>query len=157
MRFSIFFSILLIWTFFAHADVALTPPKGWECIKDPEQLPEKILCIYVGKGKGQFTPSINIAHEETKFEIEEYIKLAKSYHESQANAKCTKIGKIETKAGPLQLLQIDTSTQWGNVRFLQAILIKDSAAYVITATCLQEEFSQLSAHLFKSIQTFSIQ
>lgn len=157
MRFSIFFSFFVMCALSAQAEISLVPPKGWECIQDPQQLPQKILRIYVGVGKGSFTPSINIANEETKVGIEEYLRLAKSYHESQSIAKCAFMGKIETKAGPAHLLQIDTATQWGNVRFIQAILIKDSLAYVITATCLQQEFSVFSAQFLKSVQSFSIQ
>lgn len=157
MRFSIFFSFLFLLALSLRADISLIPPKGWECIHDPEQLPQKIMRIYVGSGKGSFTPSINIAHEETTLGIDEYLRLAKSYHESQSNAKCTSMGKIETKAGLAHLMQIDSDTQWGRVRFIQAILIKNSLAYVITATCLREEFSLFSSQFLKSMQSFSIQ
>lgn len=135
----------------------LLAPKGWECITDPEQLPQKILRIYIGKAKNQFTPSLNIACEDTESSIEEYVKLAREYHESQTNVHCKSLGTIESKSGPMRLLQIDSPTQWGTVRFLQAILIKKAQAYVITATSLQEEFSTFSAQFLRSIQTFFIE
>lgn len=138
-----------------HA-IQLTPPKGWECISDPAQLPQKILSIYVGAGKGQFTPSINIASEETTQSLDEYIRIAKSHHETQGETRCALLGSIDTKSGKAKLLQIDRVTNWGNVRFLQAILLEDKTAYVLTATCLQEEFSSLSGQFFKSFQSFSI-
>lgn len=140
-----------------HAEcITLNPPKGWECIKDPEQLPQKIRMIYIGTGKGQFTPSINLASEETVLKMDEYLALAKSYHEGQGNTQCKSLGTIETKAGKANLLQIDRKAQWGNVRFIQAVLIRERMAYVITATCLQEEFASLSSHFFKAIQSFAI-
>lgn len=159
MRLKALFSILFL-SFFCclYGEISITPPKGWECITDTSQLPQKILKLYVGGSKSKFTPSINIASEESAATIEDYVRAAKMYHESQPNVKCTLMGKVDSKSGlPLHLMQIDTSTQMGNVRFIQAITIKNKVAYVITATCLQEEFSHLSSQFFKAIQTFSIQ
>lgn len=135
---------------------SIVPPKGWDCINDPEQLPQKVSVIYIGAGKTQFTPSINLASEETSLQPEEYLALAKSYHQGQGDTRCKQLGTVDTKAGKAQLLQIDRQTQWGDVRFIQAVLVRDKKAYVVTATCLQEEFSFLSPQIFKSIQSFAI-
>lgn len=135
---------------------SIVPPKGWDCISDPEQLPQKVTVIYIGAGKTQFTPSINLASEETTLMPEEYLALAKSYHQGQGGTQCKQLGMVDTRAGKAHLLQIDRPTQWGNVRFIQAVLVRDHKAYVVTATCLQEEFSSLSSLIFKSIQSFSI-
>lgn len=137
-------------------DPTLIPPKGWDCIKDQEQLPQKVHTIYIGTGKTQFSPSINIASEPTPMSCEQYLSLAKSYHEGQGDTRCKSLGTIQTKAGTAKLLQIDRATQWGNVRFIQAVLVCDQTAYVVTATCLQEEFASLSSPIFKSIQSFSL-
>ncbi len=133
----------------------LTPPKGWDTIDDPDQLPKKIKLACIGKSKHSFTPSINIAVEETSSSLENYMREAKLYHEAQKNTQCSALGKLATHAGQAELLQIDTMTQWGRVRFIQAIMIKEKIAYVITATCLFDEFSSLSSPIFKSIQTFN--
>jgi len=149
--------ILLCFSFALHAsNLSVVPPKGWDSISDPEQLPEKVCMIYIGTGKGQFSPSINLAYEETTLYPDEYMALAKSYHEGQGDTRCKQLGTIDTKAGKANLLQIDRNTQWGNVRFIQAVVLREKTAYVITATCLQEDFAALSAQLFKSIQTFSV-
>lgn len=156
MRF-LFCMILFCSSIVLHAEtVSIVPPKGWERINDPEQLPQKVSVIYVGTGKSQFTPSINLASEETTLYPDEYMSLAKSYHLGQGDTRCKQLGAIDMQAGKANLLQIDRPTQWGNVRFLQAVLVRDQKAYVITATCLQEEFMSLSTQLFKSIQSFSI-
>lgn len=157
MRLFMFFFILMTSFSLIATDVSLTPPKGWDYIDDPEQLPQKVRFIYVGSGKSQFSPSINLASEETSLPLDEYLVVARSYHEGLSDTRCKSLGKIETRVGPAQLLQIDRPTQWGNVRFLQAIVVCEHTAYVITATCLQEEFASLSPQLFKSIQSFSIQ
>jgi hypothetical protein len=133
------------------------PPKGWEHISDPEQLPRKIKEIYLGKANAtnRFTPSINVAYEETALPSEEYIKLAITYHEAQGETICKRLGKIDTKAGPADLLQIDRSSQWGAIRFVQAIIIRNGEAYVVTSTCLKEDFSNLSSQIFKALQSFN--
>ncbi|NGX60727.1 MAG: hypothetical protein K940chlam9_00195 [Chlamydiae bacterium] len=136
---------------------SLTPPKGWERIDDPEQLPQKVSLIYIGAGKGQFTPSLNVATEKTSLPLQEYISLAKSYHESQPDTRCTSLGKIQAKCGQMELIQIDSPSQWGRVRFLQAICIHEEIAYVVTATSLQEEFASLVPLFHKSFQTFSLE
>lgn len=133
-----------------------TPPKGWERIDDPSQLPQKVKLIYIGNGKGQFSPSINLACEETTVPIEEYVTLAKSYHESSGDTRCSCLGTLDTRVGTAYLLQIDRPTQWGNVRFIQGVVIKAETAYVITATCLHEEFGSLAPQFFKAIQSFTL-
>lgn len=135
---------------------SITVPKGWSCVKDTSQLPQKIVVVYVGPSKNQFTPSINIACENTDLSCEKYIELAKKYHESTGDARCKFMGSIATQAGSASILQIDRSTQWGNIRFMQAILIRSNVAYVVTTTCLQEEFAALSSQFLRSIQSFTI-
>lgn len=141
------------------AAVSLTkPPKGWECIRDPEQLPQKIQALYVGKGNGNasFAPSINVAKEATALSLKEYVKLAKSYHEGQRDVQCTLLGAMKTEAGMMELMQIDRTSQWGAVRFVQAYLIEGGEAYVVTATCLKQEFSALASQLHKAMQSFTL-
>ena len=143
----------------AHGNAYITqPPKGWECINDPAQLPQKVRIIFIGSGQGNnpFTPSVNLAVESTVLSLKEYIAQAKAYHEGRAGTRCTVMGTIQTNAGPAQLLQIDRSSQWGDIRFLQAMYIEGTEAYVITATCLKSDFSTLSSQIFKAIQSFSI-
>lgn len=134
------------------------PPKGWECINDPAQLPQKVKVIFVGSGHGnnQFTPSVNLACEATSLSLQDYIAQAKAYHEGRADTRCNLIGTIQTAAGPAQLLQIDRPSQWGDIRFVQAMFVRDDEAYVLTATCLKNEFSMLSSQIFKAIQSFTL-
>jgi hypothetical protein len=134
------------------------PPKGWECIDDPTQLPQKVKVLFIGTGtiKSPFNPSINVTTEETSLSIGEYVCLAKQYHETQSSTRCIALGTVKTESGQAELLQIDRPTQWGDVRFIQAMLIQEGRAYVVTATCLKKEFGALSSQLFKSIQSFKV-
>ncbi len=135
---------------------SIIPPKGWECIDDKKQLPAKVELVFIGTGKGQFTPSLNLATEETSLSVVEYVKLAQMHHASQGETTCRSLGTLETQEGPAHMLQIDRNTQWGVVRFIQGTVIKNGVAYVITTTCLQEDFIDLSPHFLRAIQSFTI-
>ena len=56
----------------------------------------------------------------------------------------------------MELMQIDRTSQWGAVRFVQAYLIEGGEAYVVTATCLKQEFSALASQLHKAMQSFTL-
>lgn len=141
---------------FSNTFYKLEGPQGWECISDPTQLPAKVKIVYIGSGKWQLTPSINLACESSPLTLPQYIEEAKAYHEKTADTKATKLGPIMTKAGEAQLLQVDRKTGWGQVRFIQAALMSDQNAYVITATCLQEDFGRVSRAFFQTIQSFAL-
>lgn len=135
---------------------SLNAPKGWQCISDKKQLPAKVEVVFIGIAKGQFTPSFNIATEDTDMTVENYVDTAKRYHESQGETICRSLGTIETHEGQAQLLQIDRKTQWGPIRFIQATLIKEKKAFVLTATCLQSDFNENFPYFIKMIQSFAI-
>lgn len=136
---------------------SLTPPKGWYCISDKNELPGKVQAVYIGNGNGTFTPSLNLATEKTQMQLNEYVALAKKYHLGQGETKCQDLGTLKTKSGEACILQIDRKTQWGQVRFIQASIIKDGIAYVLTGTCLSQEFSTLCPQFFQAIQSFTLQ
>jgi hypothetical protein len=133
----------------------LTAPTGWECIQDETQLPKKVKLLFIGKGQGTFAPSINLAMEETTLGLEEYVKLAKKYHESQSETICRPLGDIETKMGKASVLQIQRLTEWGDIRFLQASWVKEGMAYVITATAAHDEFANLYPDFYQAFFSFS--
>lgn len=135
---------------------SFVPPKGWDCLDNKSELPARIEIVYIGKGKNGFTPSINLATEETDLTARDYVNLAKSYHESHPETHCQNLGEVPTPSGSAHLLQIDRKTSFGDVRFLQSLLIRDKIAYVMTATCLHEEFASCSSSFFQSIKTLTI-
>lgn len=125
-----------------------TPPQGWE-IADPRSLSPKVKIAFLkNTGKG-FCPSINLAIEETSASLNEYLKAVKSIHEQDRSNHWRALGKVRTAAGLAQLTEIDGTTEWGPIRMLQLILIKEGHAYVLTAAVLKEEF----ANFYKEIQS----
>ncbi|MCP5469245.1 MAG: hypothetical protein H7A36_01910 [Chlamydiales bacterium] len=150
------FTLLLLTGLLGAHNVHLTLPDGWECVTDMAQLPKKVKMIAIGQSSSKFTPSINLATEETDLDIQEYVDTAKMYHESEPETEVTYMGRIPTKSGNAFLLQIDRRTDWGIVRFMQAALIDEETAYVVTATCLRDEFANYCGRFFDSIKSFEI-
>ncbi len=134
----------------------LAIPPGWDCVTDQSQLPKKVQLIAISPTKTKFTPSINVASEETDQSLADYVDTAKLYHESEGETHVTKLGQIPTRAGQAQLLQIDRRTDFGTVRFLQAAVIKGDVAYVVTATCLRDEFATYCSNFFDAIKSFEV-
>jgi hypothetical protein len=116
------------------------PPQGWE-IADPKDLSPRVkIAFLTNTGKG-FCPSINLTVEKTSVSLPDYLKAVRSIHEQNRNNQWRALGRVRTEAGLAQLTEIDTTTEWGPVRMLQLILLKDGHAYVLTAAALREEFS----------------
>jgi hypothetical protein len=132
----------------AHSECFFNPPKGWE-IADPTSLSPRVKIAFLkNTGKG-FCPSINLAIEETQASLNEYLKAVKAIHEQDRSSHWRALGKMRTSAGMAQLTEINSTSEWGPIRILQLILVKDSHAYVVTAASLKEEFS----NYYKEIQS----
>lgn len=148
--------LLFLFSNQCFADFHLTSPKGWDRVDDITQLPKTVECLYIGTGKSTFRPTLNVALEATNMELNEYFAAAKVYHEKEPESHCQELGIIKTKAGDAKILQIDRASGWGPVRFIQASIILDQTAYVITGTCLREEFGKFCPLFFEAIQSFQV-
>ena len=123
------------------AQCFFTPPEGWE-IADPSKLPGHVkISFYKKNSQCGFCPSINLAIEETSASLSEYLKAIKAIHEQDRTNRWRALGKVRTAAGLAQLTEIDSTTEWGPVRILQIILLKEGKAYVLTAAALKDEMS----------------
>lgn len=125
-----------------------TPPAGWD-IADPRSLSPRVKIAFLKSTSNGFCPSINLAVEETSVSLNEYLKAVKMIHEQDRSNHWRALGKVKTNAGLAQLTEIDSKTEWGAIRILQLIFLKDGQAYVITASALREEFS----NYYKEIQS----
>jgi hypothetical protein len=124
------------------------PPDGWE-IADPRSLSPRIKIAFLkNTGKG-FCPSINLAVEETSVSLSDYLKAVRAIHEQDRSNQWRALGKVRTEAGLAQLTEINSTSEWGPIRILQLIFLKDGRAYVLTAAALREEFS----NFYKDIQS----
>ncbi len=151
---------LFLWVFIFCAEVCLfaekspvsfcffLPPQEWE-IADPTTLSSRVKIAFFKPKSHGFFPSINLSVEKTSVSLSDYLKAVKAIHEQDRNNHWRALGKVHTAAGLAQLTEIDTLSEWGPVRMLQLILLKEGHAYVLTAAALKKEFSKF----YKEIQT----
>lgn len=125
-----------------------TPPSGWE-IADPRSHSSRVKMAFLKSSGNGFCPSINLAIEETPVSLSEYLKAVKAIHEQDRSNHWRALGKVKTNAGLAQLTEIDSKTEWGPVRILQLIFLKEGHAYVVTASALRDDFS----NYYKEIQS----
>lgn len=135
-----------------NTDVAaFTPPTGWR-LADSSALPSSVKVMVVGKGEKEFPPSINLGTEQFAGTLQEYLKVVKSINTAQG-AAWKDLGMIKTEAGEASLSQLDTKTQWGDVRMMHVILVRNGVVYIMTAAALKDEFPKHYQDFFNSMKT----
>lgn len=118
------------------------PPSDWE-LADPSTLSPHVLVGFIGKSKNGFCPSLNLAEEDVEISMEEYLQVVKKIHERHPHTRWRDLGRFTCKAGAGRLTEIDTRTEWGQVRLLQMMFLHENRIYILTAAASKEEFSQL--------------
>jgi len=131
--------------------ILFTPPSGWR-VANPKALPKSVKAMVVGKGAYEFPPSINLSSEIYDGTLKQYLKRVKEINDSRG-AQWKDLGKISTEAGPASLSQVDTKTQWGDVRMMHVILKKENTIYIVTASALQKEFPKFYKDFFNSLKS----
>src|ERR1700733_6984346 len=131
-----------------------TPPSGWK-LANPNELPPHVKVMVVGKGNSALAPSISLSTEETSKTLNEYLKIVKSINASKGS-NWKDLGIIRTQAGDASLSQVDTISEWGNIRMMHVILARNGTIYILTAAALKEEFSKFYKTFFESLRSLRI-
>lgn len=134
--------------------VIFTPPQGWN-VADKSKLPPSVLVMIVGKGAHEMPPSIHLTTEEYKGTLKEYMEIVKQINRSKGN-DWKDLGTLNTEAGPASLSQADMKTEWGDVRMMHAILLRDGIVYNLTAASLKSEFSKFYKDFFQALRSLKI-
>jgi hypothetical protein len=66
------------------------------------------------------------------------------------------LGTIRTEAGTASLSQVDTKTEWGSVRLMHVIMMKNGTVYILTASALKDEFSQFYKEFFAAMRSLRV-
>lgn len=131
--------------------VAFTPPEGWKLV-DAKSLSPSVKAMVIGKGEHEFPPSINLATEPYARSLNDYLKKVKEVNQADG-ADWKSLGSIQTQAGEGNLSQVDLPTQWGDVRMMHVILLKNNTIYILTASALKSEFPKFYKDFFTSLQS----
>lgn len=134
--------------------LTLQTPEGWR-EADPKSLGSNVQVMLVGKGKGAYPPSINIGSEPYPLNLTDYVKMVKEVNKS-LGTPARELGSIDTKAGKVPLIELEMETEWGKVRLLHAILVKDSHVFVVTAAAPKNEYTSFYPQFLKAFQTIDL-
>ncbi len=130
------------------------PPKGWQ-IMDLKGLPQEVKFFVRQNVEKGLTPSINLAVEETNLSQSGYVEAVKKMH-SELNKSVSSLGQINSHCGPFELVQVDITMPWGAVKQIQAVLVQQKMAIVLTATSEADRFGAVTKELLEAIRTFDI-
>jgi len=131
------------------------PPDNWK-LADPKKLSPMVEVCFLGKGKTSFYPSVNIATEEIDISAKEYMSIVVKMHKNDPNIEFRALGKIKTKAATADLFELTTKTNFGLVKMLQMVVIKDKKVFVLTGSMHIDEFKTLSKSILRTFQSFQI-
>lgn len=138
---------------FAEEILLFTPPKDWK-VQDPKKYSPYVTVAYAGKEEGFFRPTLNLAVEKNAGTTEQFLECVNKIQKKRPKSKWKKRSEIQTKAGIAYLFEDEVITKAGAVKILQAILVKDNTAYVLTGNCLVKDLlTYLPIHIntFKSL------
>jgi hypothetical protein len=136
---------------FCEEKITFAPPPGWQ-LADSTLLSSNVKALVIGPKIGMMPPSINLATEAYKGTLQEYLKIVKSIA-SAKGAEWKDLGKFKTAAGNAHLSQLDTKSQWGDLRMMHIMLLKDGVMYILTATALKEEFPSNYKQFFTALSS----
>lgn len=133
------------------ATMQFTPPQGWR-FADLKEYPKSVKAVVVGKGKSTFPPQLNLNTEPFEGTLQEYLNIVKAYNRTQ-KTEWKDLGTIKTASGEGSLSQVDVMTEWGLIRMMHVILIKDNVVYLLNASAAKEEFATHYPEFFKSMRS----
>ena len=131
------------------------PPKNWEAAQLKKPSPH-VKIGFIGKGSTDFRPSINLATEEVNLSLKEYVKVVKELHLQDPQVKLRDLGKFSMKGGKGQLLEMSNPSPFGEMKLLQAILVKKGTAYILTAAVLKKEFTKFQKDLLIALESLDL-
>ncbi len=137
-------------------ECVFTPPPGWEMAKLKNPSPYLKLG-FLGKGEKEFRPSINLSVEEgVGVSLKEYVKAVKEIQKEDPTAQLRDLGPFAVKSGSGRLLEIASTSPWGEIRMLQLLFVEGGKAYILTAAALKGDFVKIQSDILQSFQSLSI-
>ncbi|MBF8262410.1 MAG: hypothetical protein HW387_75 [Parachlamydiales bacterium] len=99
---------------------------------------------------------MNLAIEEIDCSLKEYLKSVREIHEEEMNVRWRDLGPFTFRSGKGRLAEITSSSPLGEVKMLQAILVQDHCAYILTGAVLREEFSRFQSELIAAMHSLTL-
>jgi hypothetical protein len=148
--------LFLLCPFWIQASICyFHPPSEWECVA-PKNISEHIQVGFLGKGKTDFRPSLNLAIEEVDLSLKAYVKVVRDIHEIEMNVPWRDLGEFNFRGGKGRLGEITSQSPFGEVKMLQGILVKDGFAYILTGAALRDDFAENRGVFLKALRSLTL-
>ncbi|MBQ8498287.1 hypothetical protein [Chlamydia sp.] len=145
------------WITYSNLKYSFLIPNNWQCIDDKTQLPDKLDALFIGKGAGSLTPTINSAHELINKTEEAYIQEILEYHRAnEMTLESSIFTHIQAPSGKFTIIKTEKNTSWGRVFCLQSVAVIDRTAYILTSTSTVEDYPNVSLALLKAASSFQL-
>lgn len=150
------FSLFLFSSLFSEIHFFL-PPDKWQCAHLQNVSPHLEVGFIAPFETAGFHPSLNLAKEEIDVDLKAYLKAVKEVHLAQPETTWRDLGRFKMKAGEGRLTEIQQNLpNWGAVKILQSIFIKDKTAFILTAAMLKDDFSRLQKEVLEAMRSFDV-
>lgn len=130
------------------------PPSGWRNA-DLQSKSKYIQTMVVGQGKHDLPPSLSLAIDRFPGSLKEYLRHIKGIAEANGG-RWKDLGTIRTESGDAALIQEEIKTQWGELRNMYTIILKNGIVYLLTAGALKEEFPHYYPDFFRAMRSLKI-
>lgn len=131
------------------------PPETWECAIS-ENTSEHVQIGFLGKGKTELRPSINLATEKTDLSLKEYVAAVKELHEKEMHISWRDLGEFTFRAGKGRLGEITSPSPFGDIKMLQGIFLKGGSAYILTGAAAKEEFPEFRSTILAALRSLNL-
>jgi hypothetical protein len=130
--------VLLILAAFLYGDPIgmFLPPEGWECVQSKD-FPTTVQIGFLKQGQGIGRPSLNLTQAKVSGSWKEYLQAIRKLHEQELKMEWRDLGDFCCRAGKGRLIEIRS----GEMKMLQAIVLQDGWAYVLTGAAQQDTFA----------------
>lgn len=148
---------LISWGIYTGEEYSIQIPSHWQGINDKTQLPDKLDVVFIGKGSGSLTPTINISQEITAKNQAEYIEEILAYHKANDMTLDSSIfTHIQSPSGEFTIIKTEKNSSWGKVFCLQGVSVINHTAYIFTSTATLDDYPAVSLIFLKTVASFKL-
>lgn len=149
--------LLLATSLFSGQICYFIPPEKWE-IAQPKSDLGHLQIGFVNTSYRTFPPRISLATEEDAgTSVKEYVKAVKELQGTDPAIKEWRdLGALKMQGGSGHLIEMQSSSSLGDIKILQAILIKNETAYILTASALKKDFPSIQSQILKTFQSLTL-
>jgi hypothetical protein len=147
-------SFLLLAPLFAEPLCFFIPPSNWEIAQPKDERGP----LEVGFVNPSRKARITLATEKgVGSSLKDYVLAVKGLQQADPAIKEWRdLGTLKMEGGTGELIEMHSATPMGDIRIMQAILVKNDTAYILTASTLKKEFGAIQSEVFETFHSLKV-